>query len=275
MRLALAQCAALPDAAPGDQAVRAAVAAVADAVAEAAGRGADLLATSELVIGGYRADRLHRGELDTVLDGPDDARLQPLREAVRTHRLDTLVGAAVATGSGVHNALLLLTADGSVRTVFAKVHLWGPERTVFTAGQGPVLLEHSGLRTGLGICYDAGFPEYARALARHADLLLFSSAYATGEEERRYDVYHPARALESGVHVAVVNAVGRQGGAELFGRSQHLDPWGRVVAEAGPTPGVLVTDVDVAAVREARADLTYLADLHPQYRVTTVGRTSR
>nr|WP_231748060.1 carbon-nitrogen hydrolase family protein [Auraticoccus cholistanensis] len=264
----MAQCGPAPDADP----VAGSVAAVAAAVTRAGEQGAELVATSELVVGGYRTDLIRQGDLPTVLAGPGDPRLDPLREATRRSATTALVGAAVAGPAGALNALLRIAPDGEVDVVYAKVHLWEEERRVFVPGWGPVLLEHAGVRIGLGICYDAAFPEYCRALARSADLLLFSSAFAAGEEERRYDIYHPSRALESGVHVAVVNAVGEQGGATFFGRSQLLDPWGRRTAVAGDAPEVVVVDVDPAACRTARQQLPYLQDLQTHYAVTTAGR---
>ncbi|SDE68930.1 carbon-nitrogen hydrolase family protein [Auraticoccus monumenti] len=268
MRLALAQCGPPPT----EDAVEGSVAAVADAVARAGDQGAELVATSELVIGGYRTDLILRGDLPTVLQGPDDPRLDPVREAVRRAATTALVGAAVAGPDGTLNALLRVNPDGDVDVVHAKVHLWAEERRVFVPGPGPVVLEHAGLRIGLGICYDAAFPEYCRSLARDAHLLLFASAFAVGEEERRHTIYHPSRALESGVHVAVVNAVGEQGGATFFGRSQLIDPWGRRSVVAGDTPTVVVGDVDPEACRAARDELPYLQDLQPHYRPSTVGR---
>ena len=44
-----------------------------------------------------------------------------------------------------------------------------------------------------------------------------------------------------------------ENGRETFGHSLVVDPWGRIVAEGGVEPGVVLADIDPAAVAAARA----------------------
>ncbi|MGH3660420.1 MAG: nitrilase-related carbon-nitrogen hydrolase, partial [Micromonosporaceae bacterium] len=56
------------------------------------------------------------------------------------------------------------------------------------------------------------------------------------------------------------NAAGDQGDVQLGGHSVVVDPWGRVVAEAGYDEQVLQVDIDLADVAEIRAEFPVLSD---------------
>jgi len=59
-------------------------------------------------------------------------------------------------------------------------------------------------------------------------------------------------------------------GRETYGHSIIVDPWGRVLAEAGDEPGVILAEIDTALVADARARIPTL--LHArQVPVTVLG----
>lgn len=236
---------------------------------EAAGRaGARVLLLSELFLFGYDVDRY--GDPAAAVTA-DDPRLTAVRAACVRTGVDCFVGAATDADGRRWNSVLRIARDGTVRTVHRKVHVWASEGAVFTGGTEAGLVEVDGVRIGLGICYDAGFPEYTRALVHAgADVVLFASAFASGDEERRYDVYHVTRALESGVWVAVANALGTVGEATFFGRGTVVDPFGRVAATLDDRAGIVTVDLDPDSVAEARRALPYLQDLRSDYPVTAV-----
>ena len=49
-----------------------------------------------------------------------------------------------------------------------------------------------------------------------------------------------------------------ENGRETFGQSLVIDPWGRVLAEGGTEPGVVIADIDPAEVATARARIPSL-----------------
>ncbi|MFE3142927.1 carbon-nitrogen hydrolase family protein [Streptomyces scopuliridis] len=161
-----------------------------------------------------------------------------------------------------YNAVLVVDPAGVVAGHYAKAHLWGPERDAFSPGTGLVAIEDGGVSLGLGICYDAGFPEFARAHRRAgAHAVLYCSAFAEGATEHRYGVYHPARAVENGVYTLVSNAVGDIAGEHYFGRSGAWDPTGRPLTALGDEEGVRVVTVDPDETALVRRELPYLAEL--------------
>jgi predicted amidohydrolase len=52
---------------------------------------------------------------------------------------------------------------------------------------------------------------------------------------------------------AAAQAGRHENGRETFGHSLVVDPWGRLVAEGGVESGIVLADVDPAAVAAARA----------------------
>lgn len=229
--------------------------------AAASAEGADLLVLSELFLPGYRVADLDWPRTVTL----DDPRLAPLVEDNSPTEL--LVGAAVDGPTGRGNVILRFRAGHAPEVAYTKVHLWESERGPFVAGDALSVIEVAGLRVGLGICYDAGFPEFSRAYARAGvDLIAFASAFLVGDEAHRYDIYHPARALESGCFVAVADAAGADGDDVFSGHSRLIDPRGRVLADLGENGRLAWVDVSPADVIATRSALPYLDHLQPAYR---------
>jgi N-carbamoylputrescine amidase len=74
-----------------------------------------------------------------------------------------------------------------------------------------------------------------------------------------------AHAIANGVYVASPNRVGHEDepgtdGLEFFGHSFIADPFGRIVAEAGTDPAVLVAEVDPKVIEQVRRNWPFLRD---------------
>jgi 5-aminopentanamidase len=240
------------------------VAVICRLVAQATEQGASLLLLPELFLCGYDLAAMAR-DPDRMAIARDDARLDPLRTACRDARLTLVVGACLRTTNGCANSALVIGEDGATRAVYDKIHLWTSELPHFVPGETPLLLEIARFRTGLAICYDAGFPEHCRALAlAGAELILCPSAFSRGEEERRYDLYFPMRALENTVFLAVANLVGSAGGLDFFGRGAIFDPSGAPLAVAGAGEVVVVAEVGHDRLAAVRSELRYLEHRRPE-----------
>jgi N-carbamoylputrescine amidase len=74
-----------------------------------------------------------------------------------------------------------------------------------------------------------------------------------------------AHAIANGVYVASPNRVGHEDepgtdGIEFFGHSFISDPFGRILAEAGTEPAVLVAKCDRALIESTRRNWPFLRD---------------
>ena len=109
-------------------------------------------------------------------------------------------------------------------------------------------------RLGLTICYDLRFPALYRALAEAgATILAIPSAFTRQTGEAHWHVLMRARAIENGCFVFAAAQGGKhENGRETFGHSLIVDPWGRILAEGGTEPGVVMAEIDPAEVAKAR-----------------------
>ncbi|MGH8794323.1 MAG: carbon-nitrogen hydrolase family protein [Stackebrandtia sp.] len=262
LRVAAAQAAA----APGDLAANARAAAV--LVDRAEHGGADLVVLPELFLPGYHPPTLEASpdRCDVEADGRRavaDPRLDPLRDIAQRHRLCVLVGASVRQGPRRHISTLLVDRLGRVRDVYRKQHLCDAhERDLFTAGDAGATVVLKGWRLGMGICYDAAFPEHARAAAKsgcHA--YVTAGAFRRGGEHRR-DVYHAARALDNTFYTVLSSAVDGPEPWTFGGGSAIYDPEGRPVDRAPDRgSGLAAADLESRKVEETREAHTMLADV--------------
>lgn len=262
LRVAAAQAPATP----GDLEANARVAA--ELVDRADHSGADLVVLPELFLSAYHPPTLESNPAQCDVDVDcrrqvADRRLDPLRDMAQRHRVPVLVGAAVRQGARRHIATLLVDQLGAVRDVYRKQHLCDAhERRLFTPGDRGCTVVVKGWRLGMGICYDAAFPEHARAAAMagcHA--YVTGGAFRRGGEHRR-DVYHAARALDNTNYVVLSSGVDGPDPWTFSGGSAVYDPEGRVVdriADSGS--GVAVADLEAQKVEQTRADHTMLSDL--------------
>ena len=157
------------------------------AIAEAAGGGAEMLFTPEmsglLDRDSARAARNLRAE-------DQDEVLAACREAAHRHRIWLHIGSlAVLTDNGkVANRGFIIDREGEIRARYDKLHLFDVdlptgeswrESNVYSPGSGVVLVNGTPVgKLGLTICYDLRFPGlFARLAEADADLIAVPAAF--------------------------------------------------------------------------------------------------
>jgi len=238
---------------------------VADAVAEAARVGADLLVLPEYASGYHR----HGVGIEHAedLEGPF---VSLLRRLAGEHGLaiiagTTLPGADPAPGEtrkGV-NAVVAVDASGELAGVYRKVHLYDAfgTRESDRLEPGPVDAEPLTLRVGdltFGVitCYDLRFPESARRVVdAGADVVVVPAAWVSGPlKAEHWRALLTARAIENTVVAVGVGMAGKG----VTGCSTLVGPDGVVGLEADEAPQLRTVDLDpeqLAAVRRSNPSL--------------------
>jgi predicted amidohydrolase len=113
---------------------------------------------------------------------------------------------------------------------------------------------------GMTTCYDLRFPELYRVLVdRGAQLVVVPAAWPAARLEH-WRLFTRARAVENQVFLLACNAAGTQAGVRLGGHSVVVDPWGRVVAEAGDDEEVLLAELDLQTLTDIRTEFPVLDD---------------
>ena len=170
------------------------------------------------------------------------------------------------------NRSVLFAPDGSQQAVYDKIHLFDAdiaglnayrESATYKGGEEAVVTPVGAFALGFSICYDMRFPKLYNSLANGgATLIAVPAAFTVPTGQAHWHVLLRARAIETGSFViAAAQGGAHQNGRSTYGHSLVIDPWGRVVAELDhDEPGVLVADIDAAAVVEARQRIPALAN---------------
>ena len=167
------------------------------------------------------------------------------------------------------NRTLLLNPKGEIVARYDKIHLFDVdlpngdkyrESDTYTAGAQAVKVDLPFCSLGLSICYDIRQPALYHALAKAgANVLVVPAAFTVPTGKAHWHVLLRARAIETGSFVIAAAQGGtHDSGRETFGHSKVVDPWGKVIAEAGVDPEYLLFEIDPAESAAARARIPAL-----------------
>lgn len=190
----------------------------------------------------------------------------------KSHAVWLLAGSVSVLGEHGRpaNRSLLFAPDGTVAARYDKIHMFDVdlpngdtfrESDFYEAGRRAVVTPLPWGNLGLSICYDVRFPYLHRALAGHgAAMIAAPAAFSNMTGPLHWEPLLRARAIETGCFVVAPAQCGHHYGARYsHGHSLIIDPWGRVLAEAGDEPGFIVADLDLAEVARFRAAIPSLA----------------
>ena len=237
-------------------------------VDEAKHAGADYVQTPEMTnILAIKRDHLFAN----IVAEDQDPTLATLREVARKLAIYIHIGslAIKASPDKAVNRSLLIDHKGDVIARYDKIHMFDVdlaggesyrESNNYRAGEVAVVTDLPWGRLGITVCYDLRFPDLYRALAEAgASFLAIPSAFTRQTGEAHWHVLQRARAIENGSFVFAAAQGGRhENGRDTFGHSLIVDPWGRILAEGGTEPGVVMAEIDPAEVVTARARIPSL-----------------
>ncbi|HEX5517733.1 MAG TPA: carbon-nitrogen hydrolase family protein [Pseudolabrys sp.] len=206
-----------------------------------------------------------------VVEEEADASLATLREVARKLGIYVHIGslAIKISPDRAANRSFLIDPKGDILARYDKIHMFDVdlaggesyrESRNYRPGELAVLADLPWGRLGLTVCYDLRFPALYRALAEAgATMLAIPSAFTKQTGEAHWHVLIRSRAIENGCFVfAAAQGGSHENGRDTFGHSLIVDPWGRIIAEGGTEPGVIVAEINPAEVANARARIPSL-----------------
>ncbi|MDX2035140.1 MAG: carbon-nitrogen hydrolase family protein [Isosphaeraceae bacterium] len=227
--------------------------AIVDRLEHAVDLGARLVVFPECAATGYGFDSVAEAmpHAETI-PGPGTEKIA--QTCKRLGGVHAIYGLLERDGDRLFNACVLVGPDGVVGS-YRKVHLpyLGVDRWA-TPGDRPFAVhEVEGVRVGMHICYDGGFPEPARVMSLlGADLLVLPTNWPRHAESAAEHM-PPCRAMENVVYFLAVNRIGEERGFTFIGRSSIAGPNGEFLAMADAVSAeVLLADVDPAIARRKR-----------------------
>ena len=235
-------------------------------VAEAAGRGATLVALPEYwpIMGMNDVDKV------ALAEAPGSGPIQDcMADMAREHGI-WLVGGTlpiVSPSAGkVLNTTLVYDPQGVSMSRYDKIHLFGfnkgaesyDEARTIVPGETVGVFDAPFGRVGLSVCYDLRFPELYRAMGECA-LIIVPAAFTFTTGRAHWEVLLRARAIENQCYVLAAAQGGMHvNGRRTWGHSMLVDPWGEVKAVLPEGEGVITGELDPAFLEGVRASLPAL-----------------
>ncbi len=195
----------------------------------------------------------------------DDASVAGFASLARELGLWLNIGSLALKGNGekLLNRSLLISPDGVIAARYDKIHLFDVdlptgeslrESHAYEGGTQAMLAVTPLAPIGMTICYDMRFPHLYRGLAKAgAAVFTVPSAFTVSTGQAHWHVLLRARAIETGGFVLAAAQGGKhESGRETYGHSLIVSPSGEVLAEAGVDPGVVMADLDLEQVLQAR-----------------------
>jgi predicted amidohydrolase len=231
-------------------------------IGDAKAGGAEYVLTPEMTnIMEIRRERLFAA----IVTEEADPSLSAFRELARKLAIHIHVGslAIKLAGERAANRSFLIDRAGEIVARYDKIHMFDVdlangesyrESRNFRPGEVAVAADLPWGRLGLTICYDLRFPALYRALAETgSSMLAIPAAFTRQTGEAHWHILVRARAIENGSFVFAAAQGGlHENGRETYGHSLIVDPWGRILGEGGIEPGVVLAEIDLAAVAAAR-----------------------
>jgi len=260
MRIALAQILSGSDPAANLQLVR-------EYTGRAADAGAQLVVFPEATMCRFGVPLAPIAE---PIDGPW---ANGVRRIATDSGITVIAGMFTPAGDGRVTNTLIAAGPGTPNrpdTHYDKIHLYDAfgftESRTVAPGREPVVVTVDGVRVGLSICYDIRFPAlYTELACRGAQLIVVCASWGSGPGKlEQWTLLARARALDSTSYVAAAgqadpgDSLTGSGAPTGVGGSLVASPLGEVVASAGDRPQLMVADIDVDRVAQARDSIAVL-----------------
>ncbi|MFF5439914.1 carbon-nitrogen family hydrolase [Streptomyces achromogenes] len=163
----------------------------------------------------------------------------------------------------LYNTSLVFSPSGELAAAYRKIHRFGfdkGEAVLMGAGRDLVTVRLPDTTIGVATCYDLRFPELFRALVDAGAETLVVPAGWPERRRAHWTLLARARAVENQAFVLACGTAGTHAGVPQAGHSIVVDPWGEVLAEAGPGEEVLTVDIDPAKPAATREQFPALKD---------------
>ena len=236
-------------------------------IAEAADSQSQLIVLPELWSSGY--------DLENAGDYADElgaGMFAQLSKTAREQSIAVFGSILERRGDQFLNCATYFDTDGGLAGVYRKIHLFRlfDEHKWLGEGEAPTVIEQPWGTAGLSICYDLRFPELFRryAVEYGAELILICAEWPLVRVEH-WRALLIARAIENQCFVAASNSCGNTGDTVFAGHSMIVDPWGKVIVEAGEDEDMLTAEIDLDEVDRVRRAIPVFEDRRPDAYLTS------
>ncbi len=184
-------------------------------------------------------------------------------------------------GDKIFNTSYIYSERGELLGRHRKMHLFDinveggqyfKESDVLTPGEDFTLVDTSLGKIGMAICYDVRFPEYFRILSqRGADLIVLPAAFNMTTGPAHWEISLRMRAVDNQVYMAAAAPARVENQSYVsYANSMIVDPWGKVLENAGIDENIIYAEIDKTKIKKIRQQLPLLKHLRKDlYQVKT------
>lgn len=246
----------------------------------AAGQKVDLIILPEVFNAPYQAELF----ADYAEPFPGSTSML-LSSKARQHRVPIIGGSIIEQDERgkLFNTTYIFDHCGELCGKHRKVHLFDidipggitfRESDTLHSGDQLTLVALGQLTVGIMICYDIRFPEMARLAAlAGAQLLVIPAAFNLITGPLHWELLMRSRAADNQVFVAAAApARNPEADYQSWGHSMVIDPWGRIIAQAGDEETILYCGLDLDLLPQVRSQLPLLQHRRSDlYRINWIG----
>ncbi len=218
----------------------------------------DMVVLPEMFITPFEHDAICRADAHAT------EALEIMQHLAHKHSIYLLAGTLPVVVDGRrYNRAHIIGPDGEIIDHYDKMHLFDctppdfkpiKESDTFTPGSRLVSFDTPWGRVGIMVCYDLRFTPLSQLLANEGiELLLVPAAFSVATGEAHWEMLLRMRALELQAFVIGAEPARNAGLSYVpWGHSAICDPWGRVVAKAGPAEELLIAELDMAEIEHTK-----------------------
>jgi len=171
----------------------------------------------------------------------------------------------------IFNTSFCFNNDGVLLGRHRKIHLFDVnieggvsfrESDTITAGKNITVIDTGFFKAGVAICYDMRFPELIRKMSLSgAEIIIVPAAFNMTTGPAHWHLISRVRALDNQVYFIAVSPARDEFsdyGYIAYGHSLAVDPWGKIIAEAGAGEELVIAEIDFGFVEKIRRELPLL-----------------
>jgi len=228
-------------------------------VHKAAEDGCELVFFPEMTLTGFSLDAL------SIVETPNNAMtFEWFGELSSASRVSVIFGACLIDQqtSNPRNVLCLAQQDGTVQSLYAKIHPFNfvGEDKVYDAGNSLEIVNVGALRLGCSICYDLRFPELYSIMSKSCNAVVNIANWPASRLEHWKSLL-VARAIENQLFVIGVNRTGLDGnGLQYKKSSMVVSPDGKVLEPLYSEGEFDIYEVDPVEVTDYREAFPVVSD---------------
>lgn len=234
-----------------------------DFIRRVAGKGARLVVLPEMFVCPYEAE-LFPLYAESCPGGPA---VKMLSLAARDEGV-YIIGGSIPEREGdrLYNSSFVFDPEGRMLARHRKVYLFDVdlpgglsfrESATLSAGESATVVPTPLGTLGVAVCFDIRFPAlFNEMMQRGAEVIVVPAAFNMITGPAHWELLLRGRAVDNQVYmIGAAPARDVSAGYVAFGHSMIINPWGEVLARAGPAEEIIDAEIDLEYLRRVRQQL--------------------